>query len=328
MIALAGVAAGFVFGYVLQRSDLCFHAAWRGLLEHRFALARAWILGVAVASVGLLWVSAETSWDQLTRGLSFEPARNITGGLLIGVGMVVASSCASGLFYKLGSGMLGAAAGLGGWALGEAAVARLEFPGPVLLPEGEEATVPAVLGVPRWTVVLALVAAVSVLLVREGGEGPPTRWAWRVAGLALGLVTTAGWALAGMTGHTFGPTTVGAVAGLLRGRPIWWSVGFLVALVPGAVVAARRSRTWRMRGEQAGRHAELVVGGLLLGAGGMIAGGGNLGHGLSGAAQLNVSSWVVIGSAITGIWAATHVRRFAGDRSTPPPWMAPRTRHR
>jgi len=45
----------------------------------------------------------------------------------------------------------------------------------------------------------------------------------------------------------------------------------------------------------------VAVGGFLLGAGGWIAGGCNLGHGLSGAAQLNVSSWVVVASMAAGV---------------------------
>lgn len=50
----------------------------------------------------------------LNRGLPFDPTHNTAGGLLIGIGMTVASSCASGLFFELGVGILGAAVGLAG----------------------------------------------------------------------------------------------------------------------------------------------------------------------------------------------------------------------
>jgi len=41
-----------------------------------------------------------------------------------------------------------------------------------------------------------------------------------------------------------------------------------------------------------------------LGAGGWIAGGCNLGHGLSGIAQLNVSSFVVVTAMVAGVGVA------------------------
>ena len=37
MLLLGGAVAGLVLGYILQRGQLCFHAAFRGLLERRGA---------------------------------------------------------------------------------------------------------------------------------------------------------------------------------------------------------------------------------------------------------------------------------------------------
>ncbi|MDQ3054702.1 MAG: YeeE/YedE family protein, partial [Actinomycetota bacterium] len=53
----------------------------------------------------------------------------------------------------------------------------------------------------------------------------------------------------------------------------------------------------------------LLVGGFLLGAGGWIAGGCNLGHGLSGMAQLNVSSIVVVICMALGVGHARAMTR-------------------
>ena len=99
-----------------------------------------------------------------------------------------------------------------------------------------------------------------------------------------------------------------------------WLVSFLVALVVGAVIAAKRSTTLWVRGESPVRYGQLAVGGVLLGMGGQIGGGCNLGHGLSGAAQLNVSSWVVVGAIIAGIAAARAVQLRIGSPSTNRDW--------
>lgn len=73
-------------------------------LGGRTLLLRGWLLGVAVASVGLSLLYL-TSWSRgLNTGLSFRPVADVAGGLIVGVGMAVASSCVSGLFYKAGVG--------------------------------------------------------------------------------------------------------------------------------------------------------------------------------------------------------------------------------
>ncbi|MGA8996180.1 MAG: YeeE/YedE thiosulfate transporter family protein, partial [Nocardioidaceae bacterium] len=141
IVALAaGAAAGAALGYVLQRSDLCFHSMFAGALEGRTRLLQGWLLGVALAALGLTALFASPWSTGLNTGLAFRPVSNVAGGLLIGVGMVVARSCLSGLFYKLGAGMLGALVGLAGWAGGELAAGLLPTLGPTLLAGGTAGT--------------------------------------------------------------------------------------------------------------------------------------------------------------------------------------------
>ena len=109
--AVTGALAGLLMGYVLQRGQLCFHSAIRTSLDGRLLLARGWALGVAMASVGLALLFLLPGTSGLNQGLAFRPIANVAGGLIIGIGMVVARSCVSGLFYKLGAGMLGALSG-------------------------------------------------------------------------------------------------------------------------------------------------------------------------------------------------------------------------
>lgn len=125
----------------------------------------------------------------------------------------------------------------------------------------------------------------------QGGPDPARerwRWRWPAIGVGVGLATIAAWALAGIGGASFGPSTTGAVAGISAETPNTWQLAFLVALVVGSTIAASTRGGMWARGETAGRLAGLFVGGALLGAGAIVAGGCNLGHGLSGVAQLNV----------------------------------------
>jgi len=316
-VLLTGAVAGVALGYVLQRGQLCFHAAIRTALERRYLLARGWALGVALAAVGLSLLFLVPGTEGLNRGLAFRPVANIVGGLVIGAGMVVASSCTSGLFYKLGSGMLGALVGLGGWGLGELAAREITVPGPTVLTGGEGATVPGLLGLPRLLVALLVLAGVGLCLWRSRPTHRPAtswQWNWPQVGLALGLVTTAGWALAAVGGSSFGPSTVGLVNSTAAGSPNYWLVAFLLGIVAGSTLAARTAGGWRVRGEQPVRYLQLVTGGFLLGAGGWIAGGCNLGHGLSGVAQLNVSSLVVVVAIAAGAVGTRALKIITAER--------------
>lgn len=305
--ALTGALAGVLMGYVLQRGQLCFHSAIRTSLDGRFLLVRGWALGVSLGAVGLALLFLLPGTSGLNQGLAFRPVANVVGGLLIGIGMVVAKSCVSGLFYKLGSGMLGALVGLAGWAGGELAVRQVSLPGPTVLPGGEGATLPGLLGLPRIAIaIVLLIGVVAALRLRPGHDSPAHdwQWGWQRIGIGLGVAVTGGWALAALGGASFGPSSVGAVASVAGGSPSYWLITFLLGIVAGGALSSRTAGGFWLRGEEPVRYVQLAAGGLLLGAGGWIAGGCNLGHGLSGVAQLNVSSFVVVAAMVLGVWAA------------------------
>lgn len=315
---VTGLLAGALMGYCLQRGGLCFHSATTSALRGDRRLISGWLLAIGVASVGLAVLYLLPFADDLNRGLAFRPVENIVGGIVIGVGMVVARTCVTGLFFKLGAGMLGASVGLLGWAIGELLARRVDLGGPTVLSGGDDATVAGVLGVPRLLVAVLLAAAAYALARRQratDGGWTPVR-----LGLALGGALVAAWVLADLGGSSFGPSSVGAVASVADGDPRVWLISFLLGLIVGGGIAARTSGVFDLRGETSVRYLQLLAGGALLGAGGWIAGGCNLGHGFSGAAQLNVSSFVVVASMVVGVAgtgavaaALTGGRRPAGE---------------
>ena len=308
---VAGLLAGVAMGVVLHRGQLCFHSMFAGAWTGRTMLLQGWALGVSIAAVGLAVLYLLPWSDGLNRGLAFRPVAAIVGGLLIGAGMVVAQSCVSGLFYKLGSGMLGATVGLLGWGLGELAAREIEIPGPTVLSGGVDGTIPGILGLPRALVAGVLLGGVVVALSRASwGSKPTAGWQWGVArlGAGLGAAIILGWVLARVGGVSFGPSSVGAVAGAVAGSPNWWLIAFLVGITLGALVSARSGADFWVRGESRVRYVQLFLGGLLLGAGGWVAGGCNIGHGLSGVAQLNVSSFVVVAAMAVGVRLAIALR--------------------
>jgi uncharacterized membrane protein YedE/YeeE len=97
------------------------------------------------------------------------------------------------------------------------------------------------------------------------------------------------------------------------GGSIWIPVT-LVALIPGAFIAARRSGTLWVRGESTRRYLELALGGFLMGVGAAIGGGCNLGHSLVGVPLLSMGSITTTVSMLLGVFLADRSIKLVAAR--------------
>ncbi len=119
MPVILAILSGTSLGYAFERGDMCFHSTLRGLFRtpKQLDLFRAYILTLLIATplvYGLQVLGWIDPWIP-----PFTWQANIIGGLIFGVGMVIASSCITGFFYKLGHGMLGVLVGLVAWVFGD-----------------------------------------------------------------------------------------------------------------------------------------------------------------------------------------------------------------
>jgi hypothetical protein len=98
---------GFTYGVLQQWGRFCFASAWRDLLALR--VTRMYI-GIMIALVILAVVIAFLETKNLS---TFHPAplgwHELLGGLIFGLGMVLAGGCATGTLYKTGEGNLSSA---------------------------------------------------------------------------------------------------------------------------------------------------------------------------------------------------------------------------
>jgi uncharacterized protein len=105
------VGAGVVFGALLQRSRLCFTAAFRDFYVLRDRRAALGVLAaLAVGSIGYAVVYGLQLPDPryLPDTAHIAPASPVVfaGGLSFGIGMVLAGGCISGNLFRLGEGSL------------------------------------------------------------------------------------------------------------------------------------------------------------------------------------------------------------------------------
>jgi len=112
---------GLALGVILQRSRFCFAGAFRDLFLLRDGrLLRAAITGLLIATPGFTLLMArlvpDPSFGDLPSGAHILPVglHLVVGGILFGIGMVVAGGCVSGTLFRIGEGYVGSLVALGG----------------------------------------------------------------------------------------------------------------------------------------------------------------------------------------------------------------------
>jgi hypothetical protein len=253
------------------------------------------------------------------------PIGAVVGGLLFGASMRWAGGCAAGVWYKVGSGSLGALTAVLGMAVGAAAFELGPFVG---LRTKVHSAGPSVSNAPletlwAWAPVAGLVL---VALLWRAAPGQAGAWSWRRTGIAMGLVGIVAWPLSSLAARDFGmavvPGTVNLLTDPLR-RLMSWDVLFVLGIPLGAFIAARRSGPVTASKVSAVNASKHFAGGLGLGVGASLAAGCTVGHGLTGVPLLAPSSLLAIvsifaGSAITSLWTQRGMNRalVQGEPST------------
>lgn len=99
-----GALFGLAFGILIERGQICFTAAFRDLfLIGRSLMAKAIIVGMASSSVLTLMV---ISIYDLTPVTQIAALSTFIGGVLFGLGIVMASGCETGMMYRLMEGQV------------------------------------------------------------------------------------------------------------------------------------------------------------------------------------------------------------------------------
>ncbi|MBI3944202.1 MAG: YeeE/YedE family protein [Chloroflexi bacterium] len=109
-LAVYGIV-GIAFGFTLQRSRFCFASAFRDLFLFRQTRnLKGILLGIAVATVGFTLVfytrvpAPELGLRPTTAHVIPLGVHSLVGGLLFGIGMVLAGGCISGSCYRMAEG--------------------------------------------------------------------------------------------------------------------------------------------------------------------------------------------------------------------------------
>lgn len=168
--ALTAIPIGFLFGFFLERSDLCGASAFSEVVMMKDP-GKIWGIWVVIA-VSMIMFTIGSAVGLIK--LSPKPllwANYVLGGAIFGVGTVLAGGCVSGCLFKAGQGNINSMAALVAMPIGMAAVAYGPLAGlnktlssyVIKGPDGGPVTLSALTGLPYWA--LAIFFCVVTLLV-------------------------------------------------------------------------------------------------------------------------------------------------------------------
>jgi uncharacterized membrane protein YedE/YeeE len=337
--ALFGLITGILFGVAAQRSNFCLRAATVEFARGRFGPRMSiWLLTFSTAMV---WVQAA----QMLGLMRAEDARMmavpgtwsgaIIGGLLFGVGMVLARGCSGRLLVLAATGNLRsvvsglvfavvAQMSLEGWL----APLRMQISSLWVTPGGRNVDLLAALGMADATgLVLGLVLAVlAIWLARRNDLG--TRVLFMASG--VGFAVAVGWVLTfGLSEVAFdpiqiesatftGPSAHTLMFFLVPDTVLEFDVGLVPGVFLGAFLAAALSGELQAQGfEGAGNMQRSMIGAALMGFGGMLAGGCAIGAGVTGSSIFVATAWVALTCMWIGAVATDHLVDQKGGQAVP-----------
>lgn len=324
--ALIGLIVGVLFGFAAQRSAFCLRAATVEFAEGRLG---------ARLGVWLLTFSSAVVWVQGARLMGwFDPdaarmmavtgsiSGAILGGLMFGVGMILSRGCpgrllvlaATGYLRSILSGLLFAVTAqmaLHGWL----AEARGWLAGLWTTPEGRNIALTDLMGLPEWApLAMGGISAILALGIARRNRIAPQML---VFGAGVGVSVAIGYFLTyNLSQIAFDPVSVSSVTftgpsantlmAMLAPFEGWsFDVGLVPGVFVGAFLAAALARELRFETfETPGQTRRAMTGAVLMGFGGMLAGGCSIGNGVTGSSIFALTAWVALVSMWGGGMAA------------------------
>ncbi|MCI0447378.1 YeeE/YedE family protein [bacterium] len=235
---------------------------------------------------------------------AFYPAGAILGGFLFGLAMNWGGGCAAGLWYKLGSGNIGALVAvlslIAGYVTAEVGALKPLRVWVQSIGAGYRS-----LSIPLWWAGLPIAVALLFFLLK--GFSFKTK-DWRRTGIAVGFIAVFAWITSSVSRRYFGmavmPGNKDFFDLLTTSRPAWnWDLFFVLGIPIGGYLSARRFKEFKWTNINGAAIWKIAGGGFLLGIAASIAGGCTVGHGLTGVPLLSPGSIFFTVFAILGAWA-------------------------
>ncbi len=314
--ALFGLITGLTFGVAAQRSRFCLRAATVSFAHLRlddkvavwlltFSTALVWVQGASL--MGLInipearMMSVTGSWSGA-----------IIGGLLFGIGMVLARGCSGRLLVLAATGNLRSVVS----GLVFAVVAQMTLGGALkplrdrlaslwITEGGRNLDLLSALHLPDWSgLAIGIAFALLALEISRRNQIGASRL---IFGAGVGFAVALGWVLTTnlarvafepmpIESATFTGPSANMLMFFLEPNPVLeFDIGLIPGVFIGAFIASIISREFQFQGfENEANMRRALTGAALMGFGGMLAGGCAIGAGVTGGSIFAGTAWAAL----------------------------------
>lgn len=328
-----GLIIGLLLGGIIQRSKFCMSAAVSNVvLMKDTRQLHAYLAALAIAILGTQFLQT-SGLVAISEAAYLKPQINwigaVVGGLTFGMGTIFAGGCVGRTVVRVGEGNLGSAIVL----LTISIMAAITMYGPLepfrvelsqiaqVTTEDGNSSMGSIFEIQSLylsiIIFCSLLAIISFSLIGIFGNKAQDR-SLLVAGVFIGLLVVASWFITGYLSQdmfsTHRPSSISfagplansayiATTGSTFGEGAMFGLYLLFGTLAGAFLSAviSRSFNWSLPDRHHIKH--LIIGGIFMGFGAVVAGGCNIGHGLSGASTCSITSLIALLSIAAGMRA-------------------------
>ena len=318
-----GLLIGIAFGILLQRTQFCFVSGFRRLLfEKNPRFLTALLIAISVQSIGLFALAEAEIIKIPTSPLPV--LATVAGGLLFGIGMVLANCCGSGSWFRSAEGALGSLLALFAFALTMASTqtgSLHQFINQFTQQTTQWDNVYLTLGISPWWLV-GLLGIITLILFLRREKVEPTEnlsifdrtfkrsWNPYLGALLIGLLGILAWYLSAQTGRNYGygisVPSANVVQYVVIGqqRYLNWGSLFVLGIPLGSFLMAKISGDFKLRMPEPKEALRRILGGVVMGLGAALAGGCTVTNSLVATAYFSWQGWIATGFILLGCWIA------------------------
>lgn len=326
LLLLGGLLSGLIVGCAMQKSNFCMAAAVSNFVlmkDYRQLHAYLVALIVAIAGTQLLNYSGIISLNGSSyRTPYFDWFGAVAGGVLFGVGAILAGGCIGKTIVRVGEGNLGALIViLSSGIVGASTMYGELEPFRLWLRELTVTTLPSNDNTIGYftnspTIIIAVVIS-TLCIINMSTTGKNTRSPLLLStGAIIGLSVVFSWWVTGYLSQDIfsihrplsityaGPLTNLSElisSGNHSGTAAQFGLALILGTLMGSNFHAVISQNFRWTLPETHHIIHLIIGGAMMGFGAVLAGGCNFGQGLSGLSTLSMLSLIAIISIIFGM---------------------------
>jgi uncharacterized membrane protein YedE/YeeE len=339
---VTALLCGGLMGWALQRGRFCMNTAFRDtIFIKEFVTFRAFLLALLVSIIGANLLSDGGVIS--LKAQPFWPIAHILGGLLFGMGMVLAGGCGSGIWYRVGEGQMASFIAVGGFFTGIAIMQdgllkpffdwTKKF---IIIGENGPYKLNQIFGGStggKWAFIAVVAVAIFAAIWPEKPFAlkKSKGYYWSVTGLFIGLISVFSlWASAKFgdlhnsarglsfttptrelfftlfTGESRSPFFQNYALGNLK---LTWGVIFIIAVPIGAYLSARGLKEFAWKCPKDPKEIlAVMLGSLMMGFGSSLALGCNVGQAITGLSTLSVGSLFATLAIIGGNWIMVYYK--------------------